>query len=236
MDTVNKVAAIIVAAGEGVRMGTAQKKQYLLLADQPVMAHTVLAFEKCDIIEEIFLVVPEADHAFCEENIILPLRLKKEVHLVSGGLTRQDSVFNGLKATAGRFDLVAIHDGVRPLVKDEQIADCVGVAQKYGACIPAIQATDTMKTIDEENRVVVTMKRDIIRMAQTPQTFYYDLILGAHIAAQKENYVGTDDAELVELCGEVVKVIPGDPHNIKVTTPEDLKIAEALLQIEEFRD
>ncbi|MDY6986427.1 MAG: 2-C-methyl-D-erythritol 4-phosphate cytidylyltransferase [Thermodesulfobacteriota bacterium] len=231
MDKPNRVAAIIVVAGEGVRMGTPQRKQYLPIGGRPVLGHTLSVFEQCDAIEEILVVIPEGDQDLCQELVITPLGPRKKIHLVSGGPTRQDSVFNGLSATEGRFDLVAIHDGVRPLVRVEQIAECIRVAEKYGACIPAIRARDTIKTVDEEDRVVVTMKRHMIRMAQTPQVFYYNLILGAHLAAQKENYVGTDDAELVELCGEVVKVIPGDPGNIKITLPADLKVAEALLEI-----
>jgi 2-C-methyl-D-erythritol 4-phosphate cytidylyltransferase len=229
MDKRKRAAAIIVVAGEGVRMGTGEKKQYMILGNRPVLAHALAAFEKSDSIEELFVVIPEGDHDFCQENIIAPLALRKEIHLVSGGPTRQDSVFNGLKATGGRFDLVAIHDGVRPLVSVEQITQCVRVAEKYGGCIPAIRATDTIKTVDEEDRVVATMRRHMIRMAQTPQVFHYHLIWGAHLAAHKDNYVGTDDAELVERCGEVVKVIAGDPRNIKITVPEDLKVAEALL-------
>ena len=229
MDGSNRVAAIIVAAGEGVRMGTAQRKQYAMLGNRPVLAHTLSAFERCSAIEEIFLVIPEGDHELCRKEIVKPLKPQKAVHLVSGGPTRQASVFNGLKTTDGQFNLVAIHDGVRPLVRVEQIAESVSVAKKYGGCIPAIQATDTVKRVDEQDRVVSTLNRSMIRMAQTPQTFYYHLILSAHITAQERHYVSTDDAELVELCGEVVKVIRGDPHNIKITTLEDLKIAEALL-------
>lgn len=228
-DRSKRVAAVVVAAGQGTRMGTEFKKQYMMLRNRPVLAHTLLAFEKCEAIEEIFLVIPSGDHPFCKKEIIEPLKFNKPIHLVSGGATRQASVYNGLKAIDGSFDLVAIHDGVRPLIKIDRIAECVKVAEKYGGCILAVPASDTIKTVDEHNRVVVTMKREMIRMAQTPQTFYYNLILGAHLAAQKQAYTGTDDAELVELCGEVVKVIPGDPYNIKITTFEDLKLAEALL-------
>ncbi|MDY6954552.1 MAG: 2-C-methyl-D-erythritol 4-phosphate cytidylyltransferase [Thermodesulfobacteriota bacterium] len=140
MDRPNKVAAIIVVAGEGVRMGTPQRKQYLPMGDRPVLAHTLSAFEQCDAIEEIFLVIPEGDEDLCQELVITPLAPRKKIHLVSGGATRQDSVFHGLDATEGSFDLVAIHDGVRPLVRVEQIAECVRVAEKHGACIPAIEA------------------------------------------------------------------------------------------------
>jgi len=224
-----RVAAVIVGAGQGTRMGTEVKKQYMMLGTRPVLAHTLLAFEKCDVIEEVFLVIPRGDELFCKREIIDQLRPEKPVHLISGGATRQESVYNGLKAIDGRFGLVSIHDGVRPLVKINHIAECVRVAERYGSCILAIPASDTIKTVDEHDRVIVTMKRQMIRMAQTPQAFHYDLIFRAHVPAQKEGSAGTDDAELVELCGEVVKVIPGDPYNIKITTPEDLEIAEALL-------
>jgi 2-C-methyl-D-erythritol 4-phosphate cytidylyltransferase len=224
-----RVAAVIVGAGQGIRMGTEVRKQYMMLGNRPVLAHTLLAFEKCDAIEEVFLVISRGDDLFCKKEIIDRLRPEKAVHLISGGATRQESVYNGLKAIDGRFGLVAIHDGVRPLVKIDRIAECVRVAEKCGSCILAIAASDTVKTVDEHDRVIVTMKRHMIRMAQTPQAFHYDIILRAHVAAQEKACMGTDDAELVELCGEVVKVIPGDPYNIKITTPEDLKLAEALL-------
>jgi 2-C-methyl-D-erythritol 4-phosphate cytidylyltransferase len=223
------VAAVIVAAGQGTRMGTASRKQYMMLRNRPVLSYTLLTFEKCDAIEEIFLVIPRGDEPFCKKEIIDPLRPNKPIHLVSGGATRQESVYNGLRASDGRFGLVVIHDGVRPLVKIDQVTKCVKVAAKYGSCILAVPASDTIKTVDEHDRVIATMKRHIIRMAQTPQAFHYSFILGAHVASQKEAYVGTDDAELVERCGKVVKVIPGDPYNIKITTPEDFKFAEALL-------
>jgi 2-C-methyl-D-erythritol 4-phosphate cytidylyltransferase len=228
-DRPNKVSAVIVAAGQGTRMGTEARKQYMMLGNRPVLFHTILAFEKCNVIEEIFLVIPRADGPFCKKEIIDPLRPNKPIHLVSGGATRQESVYNGLKAIDGRAGLVVIHDGVRPLVRIDRISECVRVAEKYGSCILAVPASDTVKTVDEHDRVIGTMKRHMIRMAQTPQAFHYNLILRAHVTAQKQACAGTDDAELVELCGKVVKMIPGDPYNIKITTHEDLKLAEALL-------
>jgi 2-C-methyl-D-erythritol 4-phosphate cytidylyltransferase len=210
-------------------MGTGVRKQYLMLGGRPVLAHTLVVFERCEVIEEIFLVVPEGDELLCQEEILNPLRPSKPIHLISGGATRQQSVFNGLKAIDANCSLVVIHDGVRPFVKIDRITECVRVAEKYGGCIFALTASDTIKRVDEDNRVVSTLKRDMIRMAQTPQVFDYNLILGAHRAAEKEDYLANDDAELVERCGDVVKVIPGDPYNIKITTPEDLELAEALL-------
>ncbi|HID29450.1 MAG TPA: 2-C-methyl-D-erythritol 4-phosphate cytidylyltransferase [Desulfobacterales bacterium] len=226
------VAAVILAAGQGTRMGTDARKQYMMLGNRPVLAHTLLAFEKCDAVEEVFLVVRRDDDPFCQEKIIDPLGPDKPIHLVSGGATRQESVYNGLKAIDGRFGLVVIHDGVRLLINIARIAECIMVAREYGGCILGVAASDTIKTVDEHDRVVVTMKRHMIRMAQTPQAFHYNLILEAHVASQKKGYVGTDDAELVEQRGGVVKVIPGDPHNIKITTPTDLKLAEAFLALD----
>ena len=227
----NQVAALIVAAGQGTRMGTQDRKQYMMLSNRPVLAHTLLTFQKCKAIAEIFLVIPRGDDSYCKNEIIEPLRPNKTIHLVSGGATRQESVYNGLKAIDESIGLVVIHDGVRPLVTIDQITQCVKAAKKYGGCILAVPASDTLKTVDEHDCVVSTMKRHMIRMAQTPQAFHYDIIMNAHKASQKEAYVGTDDAELVERYGKAVKVIPGDPCNIKITTSEDIKIAEALLSI-----
>jgi 2-C-methyl-D-erythritol 4-phosphate cytidylyltransferase len=224
------VAAIIVAAGKGLRMNMAQKKQYITLGSLPVLSHTLSSFDSCDVIEAIFLVIPKKDRSLCQRDILEPLDICKPVHVVSGGATRQESVLNGLKATEGKFQFVAIHDGVRPLVKPEKIKECVLVGKKFGACILAVPASDTVKTIDKKNCVVSTVERQKVRIAQTPQVFSYEDILEAHLAARRNGYVATDDAELLENQGGIVKVIAGDPVNIKITTREDLKIAQTLLE------
>lgn len=225
-----RVAAIIVAAGSGKRMGTATKKQYALLGDLPVLAHTLYAFDNCDAIDEVFLVIPKDDHDICLQQILAPLKTFKPVHMIIGGSSRQESVYKGLKATQKRFQFVAIHDGVRPLVRPEKIAACIKEAKRYGACILGVLATDTVKTIDEKSCVVSTVTRNMVRMAQTPQAFCYEDILRAHVSARKDNYIATDDAELVEMCGGMVKVIEGDPDNIKITNRTDLRIARVLLE------
>ena len=225
----DKAVAVIVGAGEGTRMRTQTRKQYLMLGDRPVLAHTLSVFEACEVIEEIFLVIPEGDDLLCQKEIVDPLRPSKPIHLLSGGVTRQESVYRGLKAIDANCSLAVIHDGVRPLVKTDKIAECVRVAKHYGGCILSLTASDTIKSVDENDLVVSTLKRDMIRMAQTPQAFDHGIILRAHVAAQEESYLGNDDAELVERTGEAVKVIQGDPYNIKITTPEDLRLAEALL-------
>jgi 2-C-methyl-D-erythritol 4-phosphate cytidylyltransferase len=226
----NSVAAIVVAAGKGLRMNMAQKKQYVALGSLPVLSHTLSSFNSCDVIEAIFLVIPEKDRSFCQRHIIVPLDLRKPVHVVSGGVTRQESVLNGLKATKGKFQFIAIHDGVRPLVKPEKIKECIIGAKKFGACILALPASDTVKTINRKNHVVSTVKRQHVRIVQTPQVFCYKDILEAHLWALKNGYVATDDAELLERQGRIVKVIPGDPANIKITTQEDLKLVQILLE------
>ena len=230
MSKLDRVAAIIVAAGMSIRMGGVGKKQYHILANRPVLAHTLLLFDKCDLIEEIFLVIAEDDYDVCRYQVIDPIKVFKPLHITFGGNTRQESVLNGLMATEGRFGVVAIHDGVRPMVRIDKISECITMARKYGGCILAEPATDTIKTIDEQGYVVATMKRKMIRMVQTPQVFHYDLILDAHLVALKESYAGTDDAELVEIRGNTVMSIPGSRENIKITTPEDLRIAHIFLE------
>ena len=226
----NNVAAIIVAAGKGVRMNRAYKKQFITLGSLPVLSHTLSSFDKCDAIEAIFLVIPKEDHHLCQHDILEPLNISKPVFLVSGGASRQESVLNGLNATQGRFQFVAIHDGVRPLIKPEKIAQCVMVAKDFGACILAVPASDTVKTIDKNDCITSTIARQTLRIAQTPQVFIYNDIVEAHVSAQRNDYVGTDDAQLLERNGGIVKVIPGDPSNIKITTEQDLLIAQTLLE------
>jgi 2-C-methyl-D-erythritol 4-phosphate cytidylyltransferase len=226
----NKVAAVIVAAGKGLRMNMAQKKQYVRIGALPVLSHTLSTFDRCNSIEAIFLVIPENDRTSCKRDIIEPLKLHKPLHVVPGGESRQESVFNGLMATNGHYQFVAIHDGVRPLVKLKKIKQCILEAKKHGACILAVPASDSVKTINNNNFVVSTVKRQDVRIAQTPQVFNYQDILEAHLTAMKNNIVATDDAELLERQGGIVRVISGDPHNIKITTPEDLKLAQILLE------
>lgn len=224
-----KVVAVIVAAGEGVRMGQGPRKQYRTLGNLPVLAHTLFAFDKTPAIDHSVVVLPKSDHAFCREKIIAPFHFKKKINLASGGAARQESVYNGLKAIEGDCAVAVIHDGVRPFVTPRLIAASVAGARTSGACIAAIPVKDTLKIV-KNNAIQKTLSRDQVWLAQTPQTFRYDLIMKAHEAARKEQFKGTDDGVLVERLGGEVHVIEGDPWNIKITTPEDLKIAEALLR------
>ena len=224
------ISAIIVAAGKGIRMDDTVRKQYLLLAGRPILGHTLPAFDVCNLIDKIFLVVPEEDFEFCHKNILSPLNLQKKVGLVSGGTERQDSVYNGLLAIDNKGGIVVIHDGVRPFISPEQLAACINGAKEHGACILGIPAYDTVKSVSSSGYIDKTLERDTIWLAQTPQAFKYDLIIKAHENAKQEGFTGTDDAMLVERLGINVRVIRGNRYNIKITTREDLLLARAILQ------
>ena len=223
------VSAIIVAAGKGTRMKGPTRKQYLDLSGRPVLAYSIMAFDSCSLVEEIFLVVPEEDVEYCQDKILSFLNLKKRINLVHGGAKRQDSVYNGLQAIKKNTETVVIHDGVRPFIHPADLKKCILGSKKYGACILATAAIDTLKRVGELDIIVATLPRENIWLAQTPQAFQYNLIIKAHETARRYGYVGTDDASLVEKLGEDVKIINGSRFNIKITKKEDLDIARAML-------
>jgi 2-C-methyl-D-erythritol 4-phosphate cytidylyltransferase len=223
------VFAIIVAAGQGVRMQGPVRKQYLMLGVRPILAHTLLVFDACDRIDEIVVVIPKDDADSCRETLIDPLGLGKKIHLVFGGAERQDSVYNGLQALPKKAHTVVIHDGVRPFVRPEEIAACIDGAQEFGACILGLPVSDTLKRVDQSNRIKKTLDRDKLWLAQTPQVFRYDLICNAHKIARTNGYSATDDALLVERLGVDFKMITGSKNNIKITTHQDLVLARAIL-------
>jgi len=228
------ISAIIVAAGKGTRMKNSLRKQYLLLAGRPVLAHTLLVFDACSLIENIILVVPKEDFNYCDENVLSLITLRNNVTLISGGAKRQDSVYNGLLAIDNKSaNIVVIHDGVRPFVSPEQLNACVIGAKKYGACILGIPVDSTLKQINNSGYVDKTIERDTIWLAQTPQAFQHSLLIKAYDKARQEDFSGTDDAMLVERLGGSVKVISGSKHNIKITTREDLELARAILENED---
>jgi 2-C-methyl-D-erythritol 4-phosphate cytidylyltransferase len=223
------IKAIIVAAGKGVRMGADRPKQFLTLAGQPILVHTLKAFDICDVIDQIILVVPGRDFEFCKKMIMAPADLRSPVRLVAGGRRRQDSVLNGLTAIAASEGIVLIHDGVRPLIPVKIIKACIQGAQRWGSCIPAIPPVDTPKRIDEKGVVRQTVDRNRLRMAQTPQAFQLPLIRKAYHEAKLNGWQATDDASLVERMGEKVHIIPGAQENIKITMIHDLAVAELYL-------
>jgi 2-C-methyl-D-erythritol 4-phosphate cytidylyltransferase len=229
------VAAIIVAGGQGLRMKSPIRKQYLPLAGLPILTHTLTVFDNCDLIGKIFLVAPEDDFDFCRKTILAPLKSAPSIQLVTGGARRQESVYNGLLQVEPDCDIVVIHDGVRPLVRSDQLGACIDGARKYGACILGIPAYDTLKQVDQSDNIVKTVAREAIWLAQTPQAFRYDLIRKAHDRARFEGYLGTDDASLIERAGGAVKILQGSRNNIKITNTEDIRIAQAIIESDKGR-
>lgn len=214
--------AIIAAAGRSERSG-AIDKLWAPLAGRPLIAWTLAAFEACSAIDRIVLVVA-ADAVGPAEALVSDQGFSKVAHVITGGTTRQASVRTGIDTLAG-CDLVAVHDGARPLVTPELIATTVAAARETGAACLAIPAQDTPKEVAGD-RIVRTLDRSRLWLAQTPQAFRYDLLLAAH---ERSEGGSTDDARLIEALGLDVRVILGSPLNLKVTTPDDLKLAEALL-------
>jgi 2-C-methyl-D-erythritol 4-phosphate cytidylyltransferase len=225
-----KVHAIIVAAGKGIRLKDAVRKQYVALDGIPILGRTLNIFDSCQRVNQIIGVVPKEDLDFCRNEILMSAKLQKDVTLVAGGAERQGSVFNGLKTIESDDGIVLIHDGVRPFVRQEHLVACIKGAAKFGACILGIPAFDTVKKVNSANKISQTLKRDTLWLAQTPQAFKVKLIKKAHEKAKQEGFMGTDDASLVERLGEAVKVIPGSRSNIKITNAQDLKLARAILK------
>ncbi len=225
-----KVVALIAAAGLGKRMNSKISKSFIPIFGKPILAYTLEKFEQCKLIEEICLIVNQEEKDFCSKNIILRYNFSKVQKIINGGETRQESVYNGLKALNPDVDIVVIHDGARPLVEETLIQDSIEVAQKNGAVIVAIPLKDTVKKSQKNFFIKETLNRDEIWRAQTPQTFKYDIILSAHHQAYKDKFCATDDAAIVERYGHKVKMIIGSEENIKITTPFDIIIAENFLK------
>jgi 2-C-methyl-D-erythritol 4-phosphate cytidylyltransferase len=224
-------SAVIVAGGNGARMQADIRKQYLVLGKSPVLCHTLAVFAASPLISHIYLVVPETDFIFCEKEVIATIPgYLPPVHLVAGGRSRQESVYHGLSAVRDMDGIVVIHDGVRPFVTPMEIESCIKWAEIEGACILGVPVVDTLKKVDEDGHIIQTLARQHIWRAQTPQTFQYHLIKKAHDLAISKGITGTDDASLVERLGFRVRMVPGSPCNIKITTPEDMMMALGILQ------
>ena len=224
-------AAVIVAAGKGVRMGGEVGKQYLPLAGVPILQRTLNAFAASGLFQEIILVVAAAEMDYCRRRVVDEVNTTATIRLIAGGPERQESVFNGLEACSGdAADPVLIHDGVRPFVSKDDLSRCLQTVGTHGACIVAIPSADTLKRVGVDGRIKHTLPREAIWLAQTPQGFRLGLIRAAHRRARRDGFSGTDDAQLLERTGHAVAIVPGSRANIKITTPEDLRLAEAIWQ------
>lgn len=224
------VTAIIAAAGMGTRMGGPVNKHLLLLAGRPVLAHTLAAFQRCPLIDDVILVGGQ-ERLDTYRALVSDSGFSKVRSIVHGGETRQDSIANGLAET-GDAEIVVVHDGARPLVSQRVITECVEQARLHGGAIVAVPVKDTIKTSDAGGFVSSTVPRQNLWQVQTPQAFRSEILRRAQQAAQG-SFVGTDDASLVERLGLPVKIVPGDYSNIKITTADDLVVAEHLLRLGE---
>lgn len=220
--------AIIAAAGLGARMAGKRPKQFLELAGTPILIHTLNAFERCDVIHEIILVLaPEETDGFL--NLAKAYGLRKVVGVVSGGNTRAESVLHGLQAVnAEAVEIVVVHDGVRPFVSPEEISRTVEAAKLEGAAILVSTPVDTVKEV-RDGAVAKTLDRATIRNALTPQCFHYKLLVRAYEQADVSDRGLTDESALVERLGVRIAIVEGSARNIKITRAEDLLIGEALL-------
>ena len=225
-----KYAANVLAAGSGKRMNPQVHKQYLIIQDRPVLYYSLKEFED-SAVDEIVLVVGKGEEEFCRREIVDKYGISKVKAIVEGGKERYHSVFEGLKQTSDA-DYVLIHDGARPFVNQDIIRRCMQEVQKYQACVVGMPVKDTIKIADEEGYAKQTPDRKNVWMIQTPQTFSYALIYEAYEEMLKtEDTAITDDAMVLErIKGKKSKLIEGSYRNIKITTPEDLLIANVYLQ------
>lgn len=225
-----KVIALIPAAGQGKRLEGDQPKQFLPLGEKPLVAHTLMKFQLCPRINEIIFVIPKGTERYCQREIVEPNSLSKVKKIIPGGRRRQDSVRYALEAIASPCDLVVIHDGARPFVSVKIIEQSIELAEECGAAIAAVPARDSVKRVTPELGVEASLDRSKIWLAQTPQTFSHQILKDAHRRAAEDGFYGTDDAALVERLGVKVQVVPGSYKNTKITTPEDLALAELFLK------
>ncbi|TKC14249.1 2-C-methyl-D-erythritol 4-phosphate cytidylyltransferase [Robertmurraya kyonggiensis] len=219
---------IIPAAGQGKRMGAGKNKLLLELNDVPVLIHTLRVFEQDPQCEGMILAIsPEDEESF--RKLLKQYKIQKVSKLVYGGKERQHSVYNGLEEAAGTDDVILVHDGARPFIDIKLIHELVEVAKEYGAAVVAVPVKDTIKRV-HHNEVVETVDRSSLWAIQTPQAFRISVLKEAHMRAQETDFLGTDEASLVERLPYPVKIVEGSYDNIKLTTKEDLYFAEAILR------
>jgi len=221
---------VIVAGGKSERMGLDVDKAFLSLGTKPILAYSLIAFEKCHDIDGVILVVRKdrMESARAMAQLFGCYKVKK---VVAGGVTRQDSVENGLAQLNNEVDVVAVHDGARPCVTPQVISETVKSAKKFGSGVAAVKITDTIKEVKRGSIVSKTIDRTMLWAVQTPQTFKLSLLLKAFSAVNKKRMTVTDEASAVELVCKDVRLVPAALSNIKITTPDDLTLAAALMRL-----
>ncbi len=222
-------SVIIPAAGFGERMGATIGKQFLLLNDRPILVHTLDRFEQSPLVHEIIIATQRASFGLIEE-FIAKYRFTKVKPPVEGGERRQDSIARALSAVDSRCEIICVHDAVRPFVRLQEIAQSIETAAHYGASILAVRAKETMKQASTDGRVERTLNRSSLWNVQTPQTFRRQILIDAYAHAAEKRLTATDDSFLAEQIGISPIIVEGSYANIKITTPDDLLLAELLLK------
>jgi 2-C-methyl-D-erythritol 4-phosphate cytidylyltransferase len=226
-----KVTAIIPAAGSGRRLQsvTGKPKQLTFLHGKPLLVHTLEKFQECEDIDEVVIAARKSDVDLIRESFVEPYNLTKIRDIVPGGLNRQESVWAGMRACNESTEIVVVHDAARIFIEPTLISASIQVAREQGGCVVGIPATDTIKKVISDT-IDATIDRSVLWYAQTPQTFQYPLLKKAFEEAMGKKFVGTDEAMLMEEAGFVVQIKMGSKMNFKITTPEDLRMAEIILQ------
>ncbi len=224
-----RIGAIIVAGGKGERMKSRLPKQFVSLANRPIFIRSLEKFQHDPDIDDIILVVPQ-DYIEHAKHVLQKFSCNKVHKIVAGGMKRQDSVYNGLKAVdINKYRIFIVHDAVRPFIEATIISQVINIAEKKGAAITAISAVDTIKEITSKGRIVQTFERSKLVQVQTPQAFRAEILFKAFQLAEKEGFYGTDEASLVERLGSPVYIVKGSANNIKITTENDLRLAKVIV-------
>lgn len=228
-----QTSVILAAAGPGTRLRATEPKAFVPLHGIPLFVHSLRSLLAAPSISRAILVIPPGEQARAAQWLDTLGPWRCPVTLVPGGAERQDSVQKGLQQTD--TDFVAVHDAARPFIDPDVIEGAIREAEEHGACIVAVPATDTLKQVASDGCIVTTIPRQDIWLAQTPQVFRTEILREAHAAAEKANLQATDDSSLVERLGHRVRFVRGSPENRKITTAEDLRWAEWLLNQRSLR-
>lgn len=223
-----KNAAVIVAAGSGTRMGTDIPKQFLNVLGKPVISYTLNQFNSNVNIDEIVIVTKEEYISFCQ-NLVKDMEFAKVTSIVTGGATRQQSVFNGINAVSDDVKNVFIHDGARPMISDQTITKCALALESNSSCAVGVPMKDTIKYSDNGKFIDRTVDRSRLWQIQTPQCFDKNLVIKYHKMAFEEGFEATDDCMLFEHYGEKIALVEGEYENIKITSPQDIFVMEGIL-------
>ena len=226
---IKDVTAIVAAAGQGLRMESVTRKQYLFLEKVPVLARSLNLFLQNSRIGEVIAVIPSGERSDVQ-NLLQPYCPIERIRLVDGGATRQESVGRGLDELPEQAALVCIHDAARPLASSGLLDALLGAAEEWGAAVPVLPPADTIKEVDRSGLIVSTPDREFLRLVQTPQVFKKDIITTAYSRAGEKGLQATDDASLVEAMGRPVKTVPGEAENLKITSPRDLDLASLIIK------